>query len=253
MCQKVEVSVSVRDGLKAYYEGFGIRGICAISLHRMIGRPKELTAQPAGISHPVHLRIRTSDVSLYHDLLLGGEYAMELPFSPLTIVDAGANAGIAALYYANKYPAATIVAVEPEPSNFQALVRNCQEYPNIVPVQAALWDVDGEVHLGQTSEVPASQYNKWAFQVADKGFAVRAITMSTLMAETGIETIDLLKMDIEGAEKEVFESAEWMNRVSAVAIELHDQIKPGCRLAVEARTKGWKAWQRGEIAFFVRY
>jgi hypothetical protein len=77
--------------------------------------------------------------------------------------------------------------------------------------------------------------------------------MNTLIAETGIECIDLLKMDIEGAEREVFESGEWISRVGAIAIELHDHIKPGCRLAVEALTKGWKSWQRGEVTFFVRH
>jgi FkbM family methyltransferase len=217
----------------------------------MIGRPKEITAQPMGISHPVHLRLRTSDVSLYQDVLLRKEYAMELPFTPLTIVDAGANAGIATLYYANKYPEAKIVAVEPELSNFRALVKNCRNYSRVVPVQAALWNKDGEVHLGQPNEA-GTDYNKWAFQVVDKGLAVRAITMNTLIAEAGIESIDLLKMDIEGAEREVFESGEWMSKVRAVAIELHDHIKPGCRLAVQAFTKGWKSWQRGEIVFFVR-
>jgi FkbM family methyltransferase len=243
--------VSLQSGLTGYYKILGIRGVAAICSHRLTGMPKEITVQPSGLSHPVHLRIRTSDMSLYRDLLLKDEYAMDLPFTPRTIVDAGANSGMAALYYANKYPDAAIVAIEPEASNFRALVKNCRAYPNIVTVWAALWSEDGEVHIGQGSE--DTHYDKWAYRVVDKGNVVRAISINTLMTEIGIKSIDLLKVDIEGAEIEVFRSAPWMSKVRAIAIELHDHIQPGCSAVLAAVTEGWKMSQRGEIKFLVRY
>lgn len=46
--------------------------------------------------------------------------------------------------------------------------------------------------------------------------------------------IDLLKLDIEGAEKEVFlhGSEEWLDQVDVIAVELHDRLEPGCRAAL---------------------
>jgi FkbM family methyltransferase len=244
--------MSLSAGIQGYYQLFGLRGVCAISSYRVFGTPKEIKAWHSAVKHPVHLRVRTSDVSLYKDIILRKEYDLGLPdFSPKTIVDAGANSGMATLYYANKYPNAKIVAVEPEPSNYAALVKNVSPYPNVTPIHAALWNKDGTVSLGPTG-LDSTPYGKWAFQVSDVGVQTRAITMGTLMAETKIDTIELLKMDIEGAELEAFENCEWMAGVQVVVIELHDHIKPGCRAAVSSAAQGFRQWERGEMTFYAR-
>ena len=74
------------------------------------------------------------------------------------------------------------------------------------------------------------------------------------MAEFDIKHIDLLKVDIEGAEKEVFaSSAYWMSRVGAIAIELHDRFKTGCQESVDAATKEFELRRtRGETTFLLR-
>ena len=244
--------MSLSAGVKGYYELFGLRGLCTISSFRLLGVPREIVARPPGVSHPIHLRVRTSDLSLYKDILLRKEYDLGLPdFSPRTIVDAGANCGMASVYYANRYPGAKVVAVEPEPSNYVALVKNAAPYPNIIPINAALWNRDGEVRLGPTG-LDSTPYGKWAFQVSETGVQVRAITMRTLMAEAKMDAIDLLKMDVEGGELEAFEDCDWMGEVKVVVIELHDHIRPGCRAIVSAAAKGFRQWERGEMTFFVR-
>jgi FkbM family methyltransferase len=244
--------MSIGAGVKSYYNLFGVRGLWAISSFRVFGKPREIVSQPPAVRHPVHLRVRTSDISLYNDILLRKEYDLGLQdFSPQTIVDAGANCGMATLYYANRYPDAKIVAVEPEPSNFAALVKNVAPYPNVVPIHAALWNKDGKVRLGPTG-LDSTPYGKWAFQVSDSGAPVRAITMQTLMAEAKIDTVELLKMDVEGGEIEAFENCDWMSGVQVIVIELHDHIKPGCRAVVSSAAKGFRQWERGEMTFFAR-
>jgi len=244
--------MSILAGVKGYYELFGVRGLWAVSSFRVFGKPREITSKPPVVRHPVHLRVRTSDVSLYKDILLRKEYDLGLPdFSPRTIVDAGANCGMATLYYANRYPNAKIVAVEPEPSNYAALVKNVSAYPNVMPIHAALWNNDGNVRLGPTG-LDSTPYGKWAFQVTDAGAQVRAITMRTLIAEAKIDAIELLKMDIEGGEIEAFENGDWMGGVQVIVIELHDHIKPGCRAVVTSAAKGFRQWERGEMTFFAR-
>jgi FkbM family methyltransferase len=203
------------------------------------------------VKHPVHLRLRTSDISLYKDLLLTGEYDVQLPQPPRTIVDAGANVGMATLFYANRYPHAKIVAIEPEPSNFAALRKNVSPYLNVVPVNAAVWNKDCQLHLGPTG-LDSTPYGKWAFQVTHSGIPVRGITMRTLMRESGLVSIDLLKMDIEGGELEAFEDSSWMSEVQGIAIELHDHMRLGCRKIVTEAAKGFRSWDRGEMTFYVR-
>lgn len=236
-------------GLKWYYELCGIRGVCAVASFRMCGRPSELAIVPPRSDHPVHLRIDTSDFCAYRDVLIfrTKSYDPEIPdFRPKTIVDVGAHIGMASILFALKYPAARIIAIEPEPSNFAALVRNTAPFGTITPIHAALWREDGEVTLGSSEA-----HTKGAFQIVEMGpQRVRAMTMDAVMGQTGIHSIDLLKVDIEGAEIEVFESCPWIRNVGVIAIELHDRVRPGCSSAVKRAAGGLRCNPRGEVTFF---
>ena len=243
--------MSFWQGLKWYYEVCRSRGVCAVASFRLCGRPRELAIVPLQSNHPVYLRIDTSDFCAYRDVLIFRSKSYDpgiANFSPHTIVDAGAHIGMASILFALKYPMARIIAIEPEPSNFAALLRNTAPYKTIIPIQAALWRADGEVTLGASNAHP-----KGAFQIVENGRQrVRAITMDTLMRETGILSIDLLKVDIEGAEIEVFESCPWIRNVRVIAIELHDRVRPGCSSVVKNAAKDLHCDQQGEVTFFDR-
>lgn len=245
-------TMSVRDGFTWYYGNYGLRGLLAIAGHRLFGQPKVIAAHPPGIRNPVLLRLKTSDESTYVQILLGGQYSFDLPFSPKTIVDAGANIGMTSIFFANKYPEAKIIAIEAETSNFNVLVENVRPYPTIMPVHAALWNRDGEISVGEPD--PASGVSgNWAFVTREgPGVKVRAITVNTLMREMQIQAVDLMKIDIEGAEKEVFEDADWIKSVRCMMIELHDRYRPGCSEAVNSAAHGFLKLERGETTLFVR-
>lgn len=243
--------MSLVNGVRWYYELCGMRGLLAIASRRIFSKPRELAVVPPGTTFPVHLRIDTSDFCSYRDVLISKTkcYEPNIPdFAPKVIVDVGAHIGMASILFALKYPSARIIAIEPESSNFAALVRNTAGYNAIMPIQAALWHQDGDVRLG-----PSKAHVKGAFAVTQNGAQkVRSVTMETLMREAKIDSIDLLKMDIEGAEKEVFDSATWMSKVQVLAIELHDRLRPGCGEAVRSACKDFCPEENGEITFFVR-
>jgi FkbM family methyltransferase len=244
--------MSIRKGLMHYYGYFGIRGVLAMAAYRLFGRPEEITAHPPAIRNPVHLRLRTTDQFLYAEILLQGLYAFDLPFTPKTIVDAGANIGMASIYFAHRYPEAKIVAIEPEASNFDMLARNVRPYPTITPVHAALWNRDGEISVGEPGPATGAS-GKWAFVTHEgSGVKVRAMTMRTLMKEMQMCSVDLLKIDIEGAEKEVFEACDWINDIRCLMIELHDRLKPGCSEAVNSVAQGFSKLKRVETTLYVR-
>jgi hypothetical protein len=61
------------------------------------------------------------------------------------------------------------------------------------------------------------------------------VSIADVMQLHGVDHIDILKMDIEGAELEVLtHHAEWLSRVGNLLIELHDRYRPGCTAALEA-------------------
>jgi FkbM family methyltransferase len=244
--------MSFRDGLTWYYGNYGLRGLLAISAYRLFGHPKEVAIRPPYIRNPVHLRLKTSDEATYVQILLWGQYAFDLPFSPRVIVDAGANVGMASIFFAHKYPGAKIIAMEAEASNFDVLARNVRPYPAIIPIHAALWSRDGEIGVCEAD--PASGVSgNWAFVTREgPGVKVRAMTMPTLMKELQIQAVDLAKIDIEGAEKEVFEAGDWIKSVRCLMIELHDRFRPGCSEAVNSAAEGFSRLQRGETTLYLR-
>jgi len=221
--------------------------VCAIVAHRLFRHPKELAVHPPGIDHPVRIRVRTTDPNIYRAVLLQSEYAFELPFLPNVIVDAGANIGMASIFFANKYPQTRIIAIEPEPSNFEILARNVSPYKMITPVHAALWNQDDVVSISNPDG------SKWGFRIRkDGGPRVRALTVPTLMREMNLQSIDVLKVDIEGAEKEVFETAPWMQSVTCLMIEVHERLNPGCTGVVESAVHGFTKRERGETTVYLR-
>lgn len=80
------------------------------------------------------------------------------------------------------------------------------------------------------------------------------VSLPDLLTRYGIDRIDLLKIDIEGAEREIFsDSAPWIARVGAIATELHDHLTPGATRAFEAATADFQVrGRRGENHFVAR-
>lgn len=211
--------------------------------------------RPPGYPHPLFLRTRTTDIPTYKKIFVDGEYDLDLAQPPRTIVDCGAHIGMASVYFAQRFPAARIVAIEPEPRNFALLARNVKTYPNITPIRAALWNDDTELDLVDP------HHGTWAFRTealksnAAWGSLGRtpALTLDRIMAAYTIDFIDILKIDIEGAEKEVFENAaSWIDKVGVIAIEIHNW-RPGAPEAVDAAAGGFELRERqGENTLFFR-
>lgn len=68
-----------------------------------------------------HLRSKTTDKYTFKQVFLDDQYGILLPFEPKTIIDAGANIGLASVYFAHRYVQSTIVALEPSSDNFEIL------------------------------------------------------------------------------------------------------------------------------------
>ena len=181
-----------------------------------------------------HVRPGTSDILVLEAACLHREYdIVGLPETCDVIVDLGANVGLASIFFAQHYPQATIVAVEPARDNFHLLAKNSMERPRIIAVEAAIAPRDGLVDL-QDSVVPGEKTQGWAYRTVERGsglgsYTVEALSMPTLMRRYGIGFIDVLKIDIEGAEGALLaENTEaWLPRVRSIVIETHERFVPG--------------------------
>ncbi|RYG28878.1 MAG: FkbM family methyltransferase, partial [Chitinophagaceae bacterium] len=151
---------------------------------------------------------------------------------PKTIIDAGANIGLTSIYLANKFPDSLIVSLEPDEQNFKLLKDNVHAYPNVRPVLGGLWKKPAFL----TIEDAKAGNNAFTVKEveADGPEVVKAFSVDGIMEMMGWATVDLLKIDIEGSEKEVFGTGNlpWLPKVKVLIIELHDRMVPGCSRAV---------------------
>jgi FkbM family methyltransferase len=213
----------------------GVSWLDAISLTRAktINR-SETNVFLRMINRQVTIRPGTSDLNCLGKVFVDNEYMLPFEINPKLIVDAGANIGLATLYFSSKFPAAKIISIEPEQSNYELLVRNCAGTANVTPCRAAIWNSDTSLQIVNPDA------EKWAFSVmpgAFNGSGIKALTIPQILTQSGNDKIDILKLDIEGAERELFVDGceEWLPRVKLIIIELHDRYAPGCSRAVYSK------------------
>ena len=235
--------------------------VLMVTLGRQMLRATKLSVLVPEYNYEVTLRVGTSDVPTFEQVFTNREYeSANLPEAAEGIVDLGANIGLASAYFALRYPKARILAVEPEAENFMMLQANTQALGGrVVPVLGAVWKEDGSTNL-HTEDDAGRPMGAWGVQVSDaQSAAARTIDcyrLDTLLKISGFEHVDILKIDIEGAELELFTySAEaWLDRAKLIAVETHDRFRPGSEAAVrDALADSFEELpQVGENLFFRR-
>ena len=110
--------------------------------------------------------------------------------------------------------------------------RNCSQYANIKTLQCGIWKRDTHLKI----ENALAGNNSFTVTETDDASSesIEAVTIKHVMDTYNMPHIDILKLDIEGSEKEVFESnvETWLPKTRVLIIELHDRMKPGCSRAV---------------------
>lgn len=205
------------------------------------------------LNETIYLRHNTSDVKTFDKVFLEDEYDFKPKHPPRYIIDAGANIGAASVYLAHLYPTAQIISLEPEKSNFEILIKNTENYKNISCLNKALW------YINEPLTIKNPEANKESFEIQQNNMStgeniVESTTINQLLMDYNISNIDILKIDIEGSEKEVFSfNTEWLKKVSLIFIEFHNRKKSGCRESFFTATETFieKIYQKGETAVVV--
>jgi FkbM family methyltransferase len=181
--------------------------------------------------HDVFYRPATSDPFAINQVLLrrGGkaEYYLPAALDPKVILDIGSNIGTSILYFHEQFPAAKIYGFEPHPDTFRVLQKNVGAIPSVEIFNYALGAIDQKISL--------------SFDGADfSGFGAKDATSSPLgtittaeceakhagevMKHLGLDRVDLIKIDCEGAEYDVLSSLpeEMLRQCKWISGEMHD-------------------------------
>ncbi|MBS1799895.1 MAG: FkbM family methyltransferase [Acidobacteria bacterium] len=155
--------------------------------------------------------------SLYKDTLASGR-------QPL-ILDCGSNIGASVLWFASRYPKAHIVAVEPAPDNFDLLRQNCAHL-DVDLRQAGVAAGDGFARLTDPGE------GSLAYRTVPAGpeSGLATFSLATLLGSKPSSKYApfLLKLDIEGAEKPLFDGdCSAIAQFPVIIMEPHDWFLPG--------------------------
>lgn len=178
----------------------------------------------------VYRKGTTDPFVLYQVLLKSGkkaEYYLPRPLRPKVILDIGSNIGASIIYFHRQYPDANIIGFEPHPGTFRILQENVGHMPNVRIFNYALGA------SRQRIAVRAGKVNFAAFNTSGRfkdreepGATVECNVrrLDEVLREIGIAQVDLIKIDCEGAEAEIFSTLPdaILNHCQWIVGELHD-------------------------------
>jgi FkbM family methyltransferase len=170
--------------------------------------------------HSLPQAARTADC--YKQILADGK-------RPL-IADCGGHIGLSTVWFASLFPEAVIYCIEPDESNFKLLQQNTKPYTNVIPLRGGIWNQSCHLEISNPLSGSASFRLREVFEpsASEESDLLRAYTIGEILHKEEANRLFLVKIDIEGAEDQVFkESTEWLEDTKVLIIELHDWLLPG--------------------------
>jgi FkbM family methyltransferase len=179
----------------------------------------------SGEDHKFCLRRFAGDLDIFFEVFWNRTYRLPVGHIQqpiLSVLDLGANTGISTAYFYTCFPDAKFYCVEPLADHIRLLETNLSgliPIDNLQWLQAAIGSKDGSGALIE------SRYTYNTKVKEDTDGSLKVISMPSVFSFFSLEEVDLVKMDIEGAEAVVFADPscqQWLPKTEAIAIELHD-------------------------------
>jgi FkbM family methyltransferase len=167
-----------------------------------------------------------------------------LPFAlrAVNVLDLGANIGAAGVWLVRRHGSSRLVAAEPVPAN-AALARLNFARNGIVAevIEAAVGPPGPVAHFELSSTSTLGR-------VAEHGIEVPVVAIEQLLERfPAQERVELVKLDIEGAEQQLFDSRlDWLARVDCLIVELHRDRVDVDRIVGTLRDHGFSPAPIGE-------
>jgi FkbM family methyltransferase len=210
-------------------------------------RLRILKVRIPGYEEPFAARWPSSDLHILHTIARLEEYRPLVerldPQEPVVIIDLGANIGAAARYFLRRLPRARVVCVEPSAGNADLCRQNLAGYGDRVRVlERAVWSRSVPLVFRPQTTQAGTEAGIELCEAADGRGDVEGIDMPALLDSANIPAgvPVALKIDIEASEAALFSGPclDWLDRISAIAIELHDSVDPDCSRNFYAAVSG---------------
>jgi len=185
--------------------------------------PKQYEIEIGNRKHQIWMRTFCGDLFIFYEIFLDKCYKLPtINFSEIqNVVDLGANIGLTTLYLNTLFPQANYICVEPSPLNLPLLKKNLKPLGNRINiVEGAINDQKGFLKFRYSGSSWGGHLNSDDLSAIN----VRCYTMNEIMEYYEINHIDILKVDIEGVEKILFQNnCDWLKKVRFIIVELHDE------------------------------
>lgn len=170
----------------------------------------------SNLEYPIFIRPGTLDAGTIINNVIREEYGHFVPTKePEWMIDAGAYIGDTTAYFLSRFSKLQVIALEPNPESYELARHNLKPYgERTILLQKGLFSNEQTQYFsGEGTGV----------SIADSGFEIECTTISSLLEHYSIPRIDILKMDIEGAEEAIFLSnpETWLGRTQLLIIETH--------------------------------
>jgi FkbM family methyltransferase len=197
-----------------------------------------------------HFRTGTDDTRwiipelVHKDMFRADHLAAALRGVGGEILDCGAHIGVFSALLASRGVRQTIHAFEPEPRNFELLVRNARDYPGIIPIPQAVGTRDGSAALYDGGDT-----GRWSLvQRHDPpGLPVTVVNLYRYIREVG--HVALIKLDLEGYEAPLLNQMpdDVLERIYILITEEHDLPIDHARLRSAGFTVWFEPWERHRV------
>lgn len=164
-----------------------------------------------------------SDFDVLNEVLVTGEYDDLGLAPPRTIVDLGSHIGVSILRLRAAYPRARIYGFEPDPATFARLAKNVAQLAGVTILPWAICDIDGHAAF-------YTRRQSWLSSTSSDGYGapvtVESTTLDRALERLELTDVDLIKIDVEGAEASILRGFRGLPHVRMIVGELHGA--PAC-------------------------
>lgn len=139
------------------------------------------------------------------------------------IIDCGSNIGLSSIYFAELFPEAKIVSIEPEINNFNLMKKNCKKLKNIIFLNAAIGSEKGFVSIANSQ----ADNNAFKTVISESINSIELVSINDILIQNNTNVPFIVKIDIEGFENNLFEkNTSWVKKTPLIIIEPHDWMLP---------------------------
>lgn len=205
----------------------------ALRVVRVPGHDRVRTIRIGGGAELAY-RLNRGDVLTLREVWIDEVYRLPEPCDAASLVDLGANIGLTSVWFAKRHGCSHVVAVEPLPANVALLRRNLESNAiNATILQAAVGPAAGEALFAPALDLNSGRLGAGCLPV-------EVVSMPAVLATLGADgRADVLKIDIEGAEAELFAGElAWLAGVETVLLELHPEVADGASLVSAIQRAG---------------